>query len=97
VSKLKISFFYLTKNSKLTFRTKFKNSECNIFGPMFCNNGINIFNIKLLDSLKIVTVRERISQIFFKISHELTKEKKTSSIPLLLEYHQHIVSVSYEE
>jgi hypothetical protein len=58
--------FWFNKSSKLTFRTKFKNSECNIFGPIFCKSWRNVFNNKLLDSLKIVTVRERISQIFFK-------------------------------
>lgn len=47
-----------------TFRTKFKNCECNILGPIFCKSSKSVFNIGLLDSLNVVTVRERISHNF---------------------------------
>jgi hypothetical protein len=47
-----------------TFLTKFKNCECNIFGPIFCKSSRSVFNIGLLDSLNVVTVLERISQSF---------------------------------
>ncbi len=48
-----------------TFLTKFKNCECKIFGPIFCRSCNKVFNIGLLDSLNVVTVRESISQSFF--------------------------------
>lgn len=56
-------FFFLLKIFH-TFLTKFKNCECNILGPIFCRSSKSIFNIGLLDSLNVVTVRERISQSF---------------------------------
>lgn len=66
MSKWKNSSFYLTDHSKLTFRIKFKNSECTIFGPICCKSWRNVFNNKLLDSLKIITVRERIHKFSTK-------------------------------
>jgi hypothetical protein len=89
VSKFKdkfLCFFLLNNKTKLTFRTKFKNSECNIFGPIFCNSRSSVFNIGLLDSLNTVTVRERISQIFLKNKITIEKIKKS--------FHTSVTSIS---
>lgn len=59
---------------KHTFRTKFKNCKCKIFGPIFCKSSNKVFNIGLLDSRNVVTVRERISQSF--CFFETTKKKQ---------------------
>jgi hypothetical protein len=66
VSKRKKKHFviYFLVKFFITFLTKFKNCECNILGPIFCKSSKRIFNIGLLDSLNVVTVRERISQSF---------------------------------
>ena len=48
---------------KHTFRTKFKNCKCKIFGPIFCKSSNKVFNIGLLDSRNVVTVRERIHRV----------------------------------